>query len=188
MKRLLCFAGEIAVDGNQIARARSLAGDDDLIVAQTAFECQLGGLQSGEHHAIVDNFFGFFAEIFVRVLLHFVHDELLIQRAAIHADAHGLAIVARNFADRRKLLVAALARANVAGIDAVLVQRFRALRIFRKENVAVVMKIADDGRVAARIEQALLNFGHGGSSLRHIYRPADNLRAGFRKLDSLLEC
>ena len=50
-----------------------------------------------------------FAEIFVGVLLHFVHDELLIERAAIDADAHGLAVVARDFADGGKLLVAALA-------------------------------------------------------------------------------
>ena len=166
--------GEIAIHGNQIARARSLAGNDDLIVPQAAFERQFRRLQRGEHHAIVDNFFGLFAEIFVGVLLHFVHDELLIERAAIDADAHGLSIVARDFADRGKLFVAALARTHVAWIDAVLVQRLRAFWIFRQKDVAVVVKIADDGRVAARIEQALLNFRDGCRRFRYVHGPADN--------------
>ena len=152
------FARQIAVHGNQIPRARSLARNNDLIVAQPALERQFRRLQRREHHAIIDNLFGLFAQILVRVLLHLVHDELLIQRAAIHADAHGFAVVARNFADRGKLFVAPLARAHVAWIDAVLVQRLRALWILRQQNVAVVMKIADDRRDATGIEQALLDF------------------------------
>ena len=49
-------------------------------------------------------------EIAVGVLLHLREDELLVERAAVDADAHGLAVVARDAADRRELLVAALAR------------------------------------------------------------------------------
>jgi hypothetical protein len=56
--------------------------------------------------------------------LHFVHDELLIQGAAIDADADWFAVVAGNFANGGKLFVAALAGADVAGIDAVLVEGF----------------------------------------------------------------
>jgi len=51
----------------------------------------------------------------------------LIERAAIHADADGLSVIDRDFADGGKLFVAALACTNVAGIDAVFVERFGAL-------------------------------------------------------------
>ena len=47
-------------------------------------------------------------EVLVGVLLHLAHHEFLIQRAAVDADAHGLAVVARHFADGGELFVAAL--------------------------------------------------------------------------------
>src|SRR4029077_14143157 len=133
-------------------------------------------------HAIVDNLFGFFSQVLVGVLLHLLHDELLIQRAAVDADADGLAVVARDFANGGKLFVATLARAHVAWIDAVLIQRFRAFWILRQQNVSVVMKTADYRRVATGIQQTLFDLRHGRRSLGHVDRPAHNLRAGFRKL------
>ena len=145
---------------------RNFAGNDDLILAQAAFERQFGGFERGEHHALVDDFFGSFAEVLVGVFLHLAHDQLLIERAAIHADAHGLAVVARDFADGGELLVAPLAVADVAGIDAVFVERAGAIGIFREQDVAVVMKIADDGNVAAGIEQALLDFRNSRGGFR----------------------
>src|SRR6266581_2446202 len=96
---LFGLRGKIAVHGNEVARPRSLARNNDLVVPQPGFQRQLRRLQRRKHHAIVDDLLGFFAEILVRVLLHLAHDQLLIQRAAIHADPHGLAIVARDSAD-----------------------------------------------------------------------------------------
>ncbi len=118
------------------------------------------------------------AEIAVGVLLHFAHDQLLIERAAVDADAHGLAVVARHFADGGELFVAALPGADVAGIDAVFVERARAIGIFREQHVAVVMEIADHRNVAAGIEHALLDFRHGAAAsgtftvMRTISEPA----------------
>ena len=87
------------------------------------FEGEFGRFERREHHALVDDFFGGLAEVLVGVLLHLAHHQFLIERAAVHADAHGLAVVARDFADGGELLVAALAVADVAGIDAVFVER-----------------------------------------------------------------
>ena len=44
----------------------------------------------------------------------FAMHELLIERAAVDADAHRLAVIAGDVADRRELLVAPLAGADVA--------------------------------------------------------------------------
>ena len=59
VQRLFGLAGEIAIDGDEIARTRSLAGNDDLIVAQAGFERKFGRLHRGEDHALVDDLFGF---------------------------------------------------------------------------------------------------------------------------------
>ena len=61
-------------------------------------------------------------EVAVGVLLHLAHDQFLIERAAVDADAHRLAVIDGHFADGGKLLVAPGARAHVAGIDAVFIQ------------------------------------------------------------------
>ena len=122
----------------------------------------------------------------VGVLLHLAHDQLLIERAAVDADAHGLAVVAGDRADGGELLVAALAGADVAGIDAVLVERAGAIGILGQQDVAVVVKIADERSFAAGVEHALLDFGDGGGGFRNVHGDADHLRAGGGQLDALL--
>ena len=188
MQWLFGFCRKFAIDGNEVARARRFAGNDDLILAQAAFKRQLRGLKCREDHAFVDDLFGVLAEILIGVFLHLAHDQLLIERAAIHADAHGLSVVARHFANGGELFIAALAGADVAGVDAVFVERLRALRILRQQDVAVVVEIADDGRVAAGIKQPLLDRRDGCGGLRDVYGPADELRTSFGQFDGLLEC
>ena len=186
VQRLIGFRGEVAIDGDQIVRPRNFAGNDDLVLAQATFERELGGFQGGEDHALVDDFFGGFAEVLVGVFLHLAHDQFLIERAAVDADAHGLVVVARDFADGGELLVAALAGADVAGIDAVFIERAGAIGIFGEQDVAVVMEIADERDVAAGIEQALFDFGDGGGGFGNIYGDADEFRAGLGEFEALL--
>ena len=178
MQRLLGLARKVAIHLDQILRLGNFAGNNDLVVAQAALEREFGGFDRGQHHAVVDDFFGVEAQVAVGVLLHLAHHQLLIERAAIDADAHRLAVVHGDFADRGKLLVAPRARAHVAGIDAVFVQRPRAIGIFRQQHVAVVMKIADDRRGASQIAQPRHNFRHRRRRFRHVHRDAHQLRAG----------
>ena len=115
----------------------------------------------------------------------FAHDQLLVERAAVDADAHRLAVVDRDLADGGELLVAPLAGADVAGIDAVLVERRGAVGIARQQQVAVVVEVADERRRAAGVEHALLDLGHGGRRFRHVDGDAHHLRAGLGQLDAL---
>ena len=121
----------------------------------------------------------------VGVLLHLRHDQLLIERAAIDADADGPAVIDGHLADGRELLVAPSPGADVAGIDAVLVERRRARRVAREQQVAVVMEVADERRRAAGVEHALLDFGHGRGRLGHVDGDAHHLGAGLPQLDAL---
>ena len=57
--------------------------------------------------------------------------------------------------------------------------------MFRQQDVAVVMEIADERRGDARIEHALLDRRHRRCRLRQIHRDAHELGAGLRELDAL---
>ena len=116
----------------------------------------------------------------------FRSDQLLIQRAAVDADAHRLAVVAGDLADRRELFVAALAGADVARVDAVFVERGGAARMSREQQVAVVVEVADQRGSAAGVEHPLLDFGDGGGRFRQVHRDAHHLRSRFGQLDALL--
>ena len=167
-------------------RPRNLAGDDDLVPAQAALERQLGGLQRRQHHAVVDDLFRRLAEVLVGVLLHLGHDQLLIERAAVDADAHRLLILDRDRADHRELLVAPLARADVARVDAVLVERLRGVRIAGEEEMPVVVEVADERRGASGVEHPLLDLGDGGSRFRQVDRDAHEFGPGLGQFNTLL--
>ena len=115
-----------------------------------------------------------------------MHDQLLIKRSAVDAYAHRLAVVAGNAADRGELFVTALAGANVAGIDAIFIESSGAVGIFGQQNMAVIVKIADERRFAAGVEHALLDFGNSGSGFGDVYRDAHHFRTGGGKLEALL--
>src|SRR2546430_10813585 len=69
------------------------------------------------------------------------------------------------------LFIAALACANVTRINAVFVELPGAFGIFGEQDVAVVVKIANDGRAAADVQHALLDFRYGGGGFGDVHRP-----------------
>ena len=185
MERLVGPGGEIAVHGDQVERPRDLAGDDDLVLAQPRLERELGRLQRGEDHALVDDLLGGLAEVAVGVLLHLLHDELLVQGAAVDADAHGLPVVR---AMRQIVANCSSRRApfpTLPGLIRYLSRRPRHLRELRQEDVPVVVEVADEGRFDARGEHPPLDLGNGLRGLGDVDRDAHHLRARPRELDAL---
>ncbi len=75
--------------------------------------------------------------------VHHLGQELLVERAPVHADAHGLGVGEGDLDDGAEVLVAVLG-ADVAGVDAVLGERGGAVGILGEQQVAVVVEIADD--------------------------------------------
>ena len=113
-----------------------------------------------------------------RVLVHQVGQQLLIERAPVDADAHRLVVLDRHLDDRGELRVALVLEADIAGIDAVLVERLGAGRIVGQQRVAVVMEVADDRHVHAHLRQPLLDVRHGGGGLVAVDRDAHDFGAG----------
>ncbi len=108
-------------------------------------------------------------------------EQLLVERAPIGADAHRLAVLDRGLDDRGELAVLLLLEADIAGIDAVFVERFRAGGIIGEQLVADVMEIADDRHIDPAREQPLLDVRHGGRRLVAVDRDAHDLGARARE-------
>ena len=185
MQRLVGLARQRSIDRNQIARAGCLARDDDLIAAQAAVDGERGRLDGRQHHALVDDLFGRLAQIAIGVLLHLRDDELLVERAAVDADPDRLAVIDRHLADRRELLVAPASGPDVSRVDAVLVERGRALGKLRQQEMPVVVEVADERRVASGVDHPLLDLGHRRGRLRQVDGDAHHFRSGFGQLDTL---
>ena len=66
--------------------------------------------------------------------------------------------------DRSKILIATFA-ADIAGIDAILRQCARAVRVFGEEQVPVVMEIAHDRHDNASVRDSLADFRDGRRGL-----------------------
>ena len=77
------------------------------------------------------------------VLVHQMGEEFSIERTPIDADAHWLAMLHRHIDDGAELLDFLVLETDVAGVDAIFVERFGAVRIFAEQLVADVMEIAD---------------------------------------------
>ena len=82
----------------------------------------------------------------LRVGVHHLGQEVLVEAAPVDADADGLAMVHRDPDDGGEVLVPVLGP-DVAGIDPVLGERAGAGGVLGQEQVPVVVEVADDRRV-----------------------------------------
>jgi len=98
------------------------------------------------------------------VLVHQSREQRAVERAPVDADPHRLAVVHSDANHRAEVFVVLLADVDVAGVDAVLGERARALRILRQKQMPVVVKVADDGNSKALRLERLRDFRHGSGS------------------------
>ena len=94
------------------------------------------------------------------VLVHQARQQLLVEAAPVDADAHRLGVLQRQLDDGRILPVALGLEADVAGVDAPLVQRFGAGGVLAEQRVAVVVEVADEGHAHAHLRQAVADVRH----------------------------
>jgi hypothetical protein len=113
--------------------------------------------------------------------VHQAGQQLLVERAPIGPDAHRLAVLDRGLDDGAELPILLLLEADIAGIDAILVERFGTGRVLGQELVTNVVKVADDRHADAHLEQPLLDARHGGCRLVAVDGDAHDLRARGRQ-------
>src|SRR5216684_3932581 len=92
-----------------------------------------------------------------RVLVHQMGEQLLVERAPIGADAHRLAVTDRGLDDGAELAVLLLLESDIAGVDAILVERLGEGGMIGEELVADIVEVADDRDGDAHFEKSLLD-------------------------------
>ena len=130
------------------------------------------------HHRLAGDLAHALGIVRLGVLVHQVRQQFLIERAPVGADPHRLVVLDRHLDDGGELLVLLVLEADIAGVDAVLVERLGAAGMIGQQLVADVMEVADDRHFAADLEQPLLDLRHGGGGLVAVHGDADDLGAG----------
>ena len=116
-----------------------------------------------------------------RVLVHQVGEQFLVERAPIGADAHRLAVLDRGLDDGAELPVLLLLEADIARIDAILVERLGAGRMIGQQLVPDIVEVADDRHRDAHLEQPLLDVRHRRRRLVAVDGDAHDLGARARQ-------
>ena len=177
MKDVIGALGQLAVDRNEVLDAADLAGQDDLFTAQTHFFSTFGRINGRGNQRFVHDLLSLPRRGACIVFVHQAGQQLLVQAAPVDADAHGLVPAHGGFDHQAKLGVALIALADIAGVDTVLGQGLRAVRVIGQQAVAVVMKVADQRHVNAHAVELFAHIRHSGSGFRRIDRDANHFRA-----------
>ena len=90
-------------------------------------------------------------------------------------------MTARDFDHPREVVLAPRALADVAGVDAVLRQRLRAVGILRQQLVAVVVKVTHQGYVESHAVELRANGRHFGRRLWRVDGDPHDFRARLRQ-------
>ena len=179
--RVIRALGQHPIDRDQVLHARDLGRKDDPIAREADLlrarrrEQRRADHRLAHHRARIDRVGAF------GVLVHQRGQQFLIERAPVGADPHRLAVADRDLDDRAELRVALVLEADIAGVDAVFVERFGARGMFGQQLMADIVEIADERDVDPLRAQAVADVRHGGGGLVAIDGDADEFRARARQ-------
>jgi hypothetical protein len=177
--------GQVAVDPDQVLHAAHLARQHDAIAWQPEAFGALRTLQRGGDQRFAHDGRGIQRPGARGVLVHQPREQLLIETAPVHPDAHRLAIPAGQLDQDGELLVALRAAADVAGVDAVLVQRLRAGGELAEQLVAVEVEVAHQRHRHPHADQVVADRGNLRGCFRRVDGDAHDLRPGAGQLGHL---
>ena len=185
MQRIVTARREFAVHHDQVLHAADLARKNDAIARQADFFRLLRILHRRHDQGLAHDVGRLSWHRQARIVIHHAAEQIRVQTSPIDADAHRLAVAACRFDHCRELVIALRPATNVTGIDAVLVEDLRAIRILRQQFVAIEMKITDERYAATVAFEQVADFGHGRGRFRAIDRDAHELRTGLREISHL---
>ena len=186
MQRIVAAPRQFAVDADQILHRRYFGREDDFRARQADLFRALGRQQRRLHHGLARHVARVDRMVRPRVLVHQMGEQFLVERAPIGADAHRLVVTDRGFDDGAELPVLLFLEADIAGIDAIFVERLGAGGMIGKELVADIVEVADDRHVDVHLKKPFLDMRHGGGRLVAVDRNAHDLRTGARQRRHLL--
>ena len=154
MQRVIGALAQHAVDGDEVLHRRDLGREDDAVALEADLLGPRRRQQRRAHHRLARHRAGLERLRARGVLVHQRGQQLLVERAPVGADAHRLAVADRDLDDRAELQVALVLEADIAGIDAVFVERLGAGRMIGEQLVADIVEVADQRHVHAALRAA----------------------------------
>ena len=188
MQRIIAARGELRVDVEQIADAGDLGRQDDHVVAEAVALGGSGGLERAGDHGLNHHVARGQRLRQLAVLVHHARQQTLIKRSPVDADADRLVILDGALDHDAEVRIVFAPDRNVAGIDAVLGEGARSGRIFLEQDVAVVMKVADDRHAQAALFESFNNVRNGCRGVFIVDRDANQLGAGESERRNLGNC
>ena len=110
-----------------------------------------------------------------------MRQQLLVERAPVRPDPHRFAVADGDLDDLAELQVALVAETDVAGIDAVFVERLGAGGMLGEQLVADVMEVADQRNRDPHRGELVANVGNRSRRLVAVDGQAHELGAGARE-------
>ena len=181
MDRIIRAFGKGLVDRDQVLHRRNLRGQDHPVFRHAEFLGPRRRQQRRLHHGLAGHRADILRCFEQRVFVHQLGQQFLIQRTPIGADPNWFVVLVGDLDNVGELRIALVLEADIAGIDAVLVERLGASRIVGQQLVADIMEIADQGRGDAALAQFVPDMRHGGGSLVAIDRDSHQFGAGARQ-------
>ena len=177
---------QAGINGDQILHLADLGRKNDRRAGKADLFGQVGGKQCRLDDRFAHHLARRQGRAALLVVIHQPGQQRLVERAPVHADAHRLFVADRRFDDRGKLPVLLFAKADIARIDPVLVERFRAGRMIGQQLVADIVEIADQRHIDIPGRKLFADVRHGGSGLVPVHRYAHQFRSGGGKRCHLL--
>ncbi len=186
MQRVAGAPGELAIDREQVRDPADLGRDHDPVGGKADRLGPPGARQRRDHQRLAQHVLGRLGLGQTRVVVHHPGRQILVQAAPVDPDPDRLVVPECHLDHHLELAVALGAEADVAGVDAELGERRRAVRMAGQEQVAVVVEVADQGHVVAAQPEPLADPRHRERGLVGVDRDAHDLGAGVGELDDLL--
>ncbi len=181
VQRVVATARQFAIHRDQILHAADLGRQHDHVAAQAQLLGALRVLDRRAHQRLAQHCVRLPRLRALRVLVHHLRQQFLIERAPVDADAHRL-VMARGDLDHPGEVVFALrTTADVAGIDAVGGQRLRAARIVDQQLVAVVVEVTHQRHVDAHAIELIADRLDLGRGFGRVDGDPHHLAAGLRQ-------
>jgi hypothetical protein len=186
VQRVVAALGERAIHLDEVLHRGDLAREHDAIGGKPDVARELRALQGGDDERLAHHLVRFLRLRGPAVLVHHPREKLRVERAPVHADAHGLRVLDGLLDHRGELVVALRAVAHVARVDAVLVEDDGALGHLREELVAVEVEVAHERHLHAHVLQARADRGHLLRGFHRVDGDAHDLASGARERGDLV--
>ena len=181
MQGVIAAAGQLAIDRDQVLHRRDLGGENDAVLRQAELLRPRGRKHRRLHHGLVHDRARIAWGLRRGILVHQPGQEFLIERAPVGADAHRLVVLERHLDDGGELPVLLVLETDIAGIDAVFIERLGAGRVVGQQLVTDVVEVADERHRHAELAEPVLDVRHRGRCLVAVDRNAHQFGAGGRQ-------